>query len=71
MRTVFFEEEMLKTRRSDVMKEYKSAQPKHQNNSKNPFSQYQVIKGVVKIWDSIFHKPHFQRDEPEFEPVDS
>ena len=70
MRTVFFEEEMLKNRRSEVMKEYKSVQPKRYKNSQNSDRQFQILKILLKTWASFIQPIQDHRDEPEFEPAD-
>ena len=71
MRTVFFEEEMLKTRRSEVMKEYKSVQPKKHKSPQKSYGQFPFFYGFVKTWASFMQLLGGRGEKPEFEPADS
>ncbi len=71
MRTLYFEEVMLKTRRSEVMKEYKNVQPKHFKNLKEEGRKYPARIKWMSIWSFLIHWFQLNREKAGFNPSDS
>ena len=71
MRTLYFEEVMLKTRRSEVMKEYKSVQPKHFRDIQEEGRKYPARIKWMSLWWLLFNWFQFKREKAGFNPSDS
>jgi hypothetical protein len=71
MRTLFYEEEMLKSRRQAVSNEYKSVQPRHAKGSEKARGKNQVQIGLSRLGTFIYHSILHQGDKPELKPIDS
>jgi len=71
MRTVYFEEVMLKTRRSEVMKEYKSVQPKHFKSIQEEGQKYSARIKWMSLWSFLINWFQLKREKAGFNPSDS
>jgi hypothetical protein len=71
MRTVYYEQEMLKTRRSEIMQEYKNIQPKQ---LKIPQKVRQINSFQIRwlsLLSILIQTFQYNKDKTELKPSDS